>query len=176
MTGRIFGDIAGCSKGSTFKDRRALRIAGVHRPTQAGICGSGEEGAESIVLNGGYEDDEDGGDVIIYTGQGGIDGKTGEQVADQELTRGNLALTRNKQSGEPVHVIRGPRTPARMVRKTGSNTTDCTRLRTTGAQRGRQGISSGALSWLSGSGHPTNFLVGCASVRRAKWSSRSARA
>ena len=111
MTRLLFGEIAGYPEGSTFKDRWALHIAGVHRPTQAGICGSGKEGAESIVLNGGYEDDEDGGDVIIYTGQGGIDRNTGEPIADQELTRGNLALTRNKKGGKPVRVIRGAKNP-----------------------------------------------------------------
>jgi len=32
--------------------------AGVHRPHVAGIHGREEEGAYSIVLSGGYEDDE----------------------------------------------------------------------------------------------------------------------
>lgn len=40
---------------------------------QAGISGSGEEGADSVVVSGGYEDDEDYGDVIVYTGHGGND-------------------------------------------------------------------------------------------------------
>ena len=33
-----------------------------------GIGGTKAEGADSIVVNGGYEDDEDYGDEIIYTG------------------------------------------------------------------------------------------------------------
>jgi hypothetical protein len=33
-------------------------------------------------------DDEDLGDVIIYTGEGGRDSTTGRQVADQQLTLG----------------------------------------------------------------------------------------
>ena len=73
MTRRIFGEIAGYPEGRKFDDRWALHIAGVHRPPQAGICGSGKDGAESIVLNGGYEDDRDDGDVIVYTGHGGND-------------------------------------------------------------------------------------------------------
>jgi len=44
------------------------------------------------VLNEGYEDDEDHGDWMVYTGQGGRDPNTGRQIADQQLTRGNLVL------------------------------------------------------------------------------------
>lgn len=82
---------------------------GVHTPRMAGIAGSSSEGAESIVLSGGYEDDEDHGDVIIYTGQGGNDLATTKQVRDQELTRGNLALVRSCLDGKLVRVIRGAR-------------------------------------------------------------------
>jgi putative restriction endonuclease len=73
MANGNFGDIPGLSSGDVFPDRAALHAAGVHRPTQAGIAGRGAEGAESIVLNEGYEDDEDLGDEIIYTGEGGRD-------------------------------------------------------------------------------------------------------
>jgi putative restriction endonuclease len=34
------------------------------------------------VLSGGYVDDNDEGDVIIYTGQGGRDPATGRQIKD----------------------------------------------------------------------------------------------
>ena len=61
------------------------------RPASLGLQKIG--GAESIALSGGYEDDADLGDVIIYTGQGGQE--NGRQVADQELKLGNLALCRN---------------------------------------------------------------------------------
>jgi putative restriction endonuclease len=104
---RRFGEIPGVPVGTTFPDRKSLSEAGVHRPTQAGISGSGSEGADSIVLSGGYEDDEDYGDVIIYTGHGGKDQATGRQVADQELTRGNLALAVSCRDGLPVRVTRG---------------------------------------------------------------------
>jgi len=49
----------------------------------------------SIVLSGGYVDDEDMGDVIIYTGEGGRDSNTGRQIADQQLALGNRALAEN---------------------------------------------------------------------------------
>jgi putative restriction endonuclease len=88
----MVGAIQGVAVGATFADREALRAAGVHRQNQAGIAGTGEIGAESIVLNEGYEDDEDHGDWMVYTGQGGRDPNTGRQIADQQLTRGNLVL------------------------------------------------------------------------------------
>jgi SAD/SRA domain len=62
MAERQFGEIAGIRFGTIFEDRQALSVALVHRPTQAGISGSGAEGADSIVVSGGYEDDVDAGD------------------------------------------------------------------------------------------------------------------
>lgn len=49
-----------------------------------GIWGAGDVGAQSIVVSGGYEDDEDLGNLIIYTGQGGRDPASGRQVADRD--------------------------------------------------------------------------------------------
>lgn len=102
-----FGHLEGHPVGSHFADRQELSKAGVHRPTQAGIAGSKYVGADSIVLSGGYEDDRDFGDEILYTGQGGRDPSTGAQVHDQELNRGNLALAKSAMKGLPVRVIRG---------------------------------------------------------------------
>jgi putative restriction endonuclease len=79
-----------------FKSRAELSQAGVHTPRRAGISGNTREGAESIVLSGGYEGDVDEGDVIIYTGQGDRDEKTGEHVSRQALVRQNLALVTNR--------------------------------------------------------------------------------
>jgi putative restriction endonuclease len=104
---RVFGAIPKIPVGSLFRKRRDLAEAGVHRPLQAGISGAGKEGAESVVLSGGYEDDQDYGDVVIYTGHGGKDPHTRQQIADQELTRGNLALAPNQAEGVEVRLIRG---------------------------------------------------------------------
>lgn len=104
---RIFGHIPGYPPGSHFESRAHLSEASVHRPTQAGISGSEMEGADSIVLSGGYEDDEDFGSEIVYTGHGGRDLNTGQQIAHQALSRGNLALAKSKVHGLPVRVIRG---------------------------------------------------------------------
>jgi putative restriction endonuclease len=106
-TERVFGDIPGVPIGTVFDGRAELAQAGVHRPTMAGISGSGSEGADSIVLSGGYEDDEDYGDEIVYTGHGGNDPDTKRQVADQDLTRGNLSLAVSCREGLPVRVVRG---------------------------------------------------------------------
>ncbi|WP_083753685.1 YDG/SRA domain-containing protein [Actinosynnema sp. ALI-1.44] len=103
---RLFGEIPGYPEGSLFTDRAALQRSGVHRPGQAGISG-GQDGADSIVVSGGYVDDEDRGNEIIYTGQGGRDSGTSRQIADQELTRGNLGLVRSEEAGHPVRVVRG---------------------------------------------------------------------
>jgi putative restriction endonuclease len=92
MSERIFGHAPGYPEGSLFENRAELNASRVHIPTQAGISGSQTEGAESIVLSGGYEDDADYGDVTIYTGHGGRDTSTGQQTHDQPFTRGNRAL------------------------------------------------------------------------------------
>jgi len=107
MRAPIYGDVPGYPVGSTFESRTELSQSRVHPPPQSGIAGPSKEGATSIVLSGGYEDDLDLGDVIIYTGQGGRDPVTQRQVRDQLLTLGNLALVTSKTKGLPVRVIRG---------------------------------------------------------------------
>ena len=106
-TERIFGHIPGIWVGTEFPDRRSVSTAGVHRPTQAGISGSSTDGADSIVVSGGYVDDSDSGDQIIYTGHGGNDPITKRQVADQQLARGNMALVVSCERRLPVRVVRG---------------------------------------------------------------------
>lgn len=59
-----------------------LSRSGVHKPPMAGIWGSHSLGAYSIVLSGGYEDDIDNLDYILYTGQGGQDVQGGKQIKD----------------------------------------------------------------------------------------------
>ncbi|PTA66890.1 YDG/SRA domain-containing protein [Deinococcus arcticus] len=100
------GEVPGIAPGTSFEGRRALSEAGVHRPLQAGIAGTALGGAVSVVLSGGYEDDQDSGEQILYTGEGGRDPRTGAQTAHQLLTRGNLALARSHLLGQPVRVVR----------------------------------------------------------------------
>ena len=106
-----FGEIVGISVGQVFKDRDALSKARVHGPTMSGIWGRESEGACSIVLSGGYEDDIDDLNYILYTGQGGQDKPGGKQVANQEFVRGNKGLVLSNKYNLPVRVIRGHQIP-----------------------------------------------------------------
>lgn len=107
MSKRIFGHIAGYPEGSGFDTRAELSEVGLHKPRMAGVSGSIHEGVDSIILSGGYEDDEDYGATIIYTGAGGRDRQTGRQIANQTLTKYNLAFVYTKLHGLPVRLIRG---------------------------------------------------------------------
>ncbi|KAL2508745.1 Histone-lysine N-methyltransferase family member SUVH9 [Forsythia ovata] len=110
---RIVGAIPGVSIGDVFFFRMELCVVGLHGQAQAGIdyvpasqSSNGEPIATSIIVSGGYEDDEDAGDVIIYTGHGGQD-KHSRQVVHQKLECGNLALERSMHYGIEVRVVRG---------------------------------------------------------------------
>ena len=66
-----FGPIPGIDSGMHWEYRMQCAEAGVHRPPVSGIAGSEKiGGCTSIVLSGGYEDDEDNGDHFSYTGSG----------------------------------------------------------------------------------------------------------
>ncbi|KAJ8561216.1 hypothetical protein K7X08_027406 [Anisodus acutangulus] len=110
---RTVGAIPGIIVGDLFLYRMELCVVGLHGTPQAGIdylpanqSSNGEPIATSVIASGGYEDDEDAGDVIIYTGQGGQD-KNSRQVVHQKLEGGNLALERSMHYGIEVRVIRG---------------------------------------------------------------------
>ena len=116
---RVFGHVSFYRPGDTFKTRIELAQSGVHKALRAGISGSVNEGADSIILSGGYEDDEDFGEVILYTGYGGRDLRSGKQVTDQQMGGYNLALARNAATGLPVRVIRGANGNAQYAPPTG---------------------------------------------------------
>ncbi|RUS78042.1 hypothetical protein EGW08_014217 [Elysia chlorotica] len=120
-----YGPIPGVEVGTLWKFRVQVSEAGVHRPHVAGIHGREDDGAYSIVLSGGYEDDNDDGEEFFYTGSGGRDlsgnKRTAEQSCDQTLTRMNKALAKNCNApldkvkgavakdwkgGKPVRVVR----------------------------------------------------------------------
>lgn len=120
-----FGALPNVPVGSLWKFRLQVSESGCHRPPVAGIHGRESDGAYSIVLSGGYEDDQDDGEQFLYTGSGGRDlsgnKRTAEQSCDQKLTRMNMSLARNCaapinakdgaeakdwQEGKPVRVIR----------------------------------------------------------------------
>ncbi|KAI3430100.1 uncharacterized protein J3R85_008241 [Psidium guajava] len=112
---RIVGPLPGVEIGDVFFYRMELCVVGLHGQPQAGIdyltasqSSNGEPIATSVIVSGGYEDDEDAGDVIIYTGHGGQD-KLNRQRNHQKLEGGNLAMERSMHYGIEVRVVRGIR-------------------------------------------------------------------
>ncbi|KAG6936507.1 ubiquitin like with PHD and ring finger domains 2 [Chelydra serpentina] len=120
-----YGPIPGVPVGTTWKFRVQVSEAGVHRPHVGGIHGRSNDGAYSLVLAGGFEDEVDRGDEFTYTGSGGRDlsgnKRIGEHSFDQTLTHMNRALalncdaplddkngaeSKNWRAGKPVRVVR----------------------------------------------------------------------
>ncbi|MCO5584775.1 hypothetical protein L7F22_038707 [Adiantum nelumboides] len=112
---KIVGEVPGVEVGDQFSFRMEMLIIGLHRQVQAGIDyipgtkrSNGSPLATSIVSSGGYEDDKDDGNTLIYSGQGGNSIKGNKkQESNQELVRGNLALSNSMKEKTPVRVIRG---------------------------------------------------------------------
>ena len=107
---QIIGPVPGVEVGDEFQYRVELGIIGLHRPIQGGIDyvkHGGKILATSIVASGGYADDLDNSDVLIYSGQGGNLLGGDKQPEDQKLERGNLALKNSIDAKNPVRVIRG---------------------------------------------------------------------
>lgn len=111
----VFGEIAGHPIGSTYVNRPAVAAAGVHQLQMQGIAGNRREGCVSIVLNGGYDTDEDHGETVIYTGSGGQDPKRrGAHIADQDWSASdNAALLRSQETGRPIRIVRGAKAKSR---------------------------------------------------------------
>jgi putative restriction endonuclease len=140
-TRRHFGEIAGVAEGTAFTSRREAAEARVHRALQAGIVGTAQDGAESVVVSGGYEDDEDLGTEIIYTGHGGR-GPSGAQVADQTFDApGNAALVTSQWTGQPVRVLRGPHKGSPHAPQGGYRYDGLFRVEDSWTSRGRSGFA-----------------------------------
>ncbi|VFQ91098.1 unnamed protein product [Cuscuta campestris] len=112
VTKRI-GNVPGVEIGDIFFFRMELCLVGVHAQSMGGIdymsvkLSQYEEPlALSIVSAGGYDDEGDDADVLIYTGQGGVQ-RRDKQMFDQKLEKGNLALEKSLHRGNEVRVIRG---------------------------------------------------------------------
>ncbi|XP_042504814.1 histone-lysine N-methyltransferase, H3 lysine-9 specific SUVH6-like [Macadamia integrifolia] len=111
-TEKFIGPVPGVEVGDEFHYRVELAIVGIHGPFQNGIESMEKDGkvlAISVVASGGYADDMDYSDVLIYSGQGGrpMSGKKQKQAEDQKLQRGNLALKNSMDTGNVVRVTRG---------------------------------------------------------------------
>ena len=113
-----FGEIEGFTEGYHFLDRKSMMEKAFHRKWGAGIDGNSKEGTAAIVLSGGYEDDEDSGNIIVYTGAGG--NRDGKQIEDQSWDNlGNAGLKLSMNNGLPVRVIRGHNHKSEFSPKTG---------------------------------------------------------
>ena len=64
-----FGPIPGVDVGMSWEYRMQCSEVGVHGPHMAGIAAQAKIGCQSLVLAGGYEDDEDFGNEFTYTGE-----------------------------------------------------------------------------------------------------------
>ncbi|GLC36686.1 hypothetical protein PLESTM_000489500 [Pleodorina starrii] len=110
----VFGHVPGVAPGAKYKDRGQLYVVGLHATLMKGIHAPPAKhpdfarGAYSVVMSGGYVDDEDMGELFWYTGEGGIDSSSKRQIKDQSMERGaNAALRNNCDSRTPVRVFRG---------------------------------------------------------------------
>ncbi|XP_047309453.1 histone-lysine N-methyltransferase family member SUVH9-like [Impatiens glandulifera] len=104
---RVVGSIPGIEIGDVFLSRIELQVLGLHGQIQAGIdfvpanqSTDGEPVATSIVVNEGFKDDQDLGKEIIYCGQG-------NQISNQRMEGGNLALQTSYDREVEIRVIRG---------------------------------------------------------------------
>ncbi|KAF8119508.1 PUA-like domain-containing protein [Boletus edulis] len=116
FSSKTFGNIPNVPIFTQWDYRLGCSDSAVHRAVMAGICGNRRDGAYSIVLSSLY-DNEDKGDVIIYTGAGGRKRWTdtyppkrlrvGPQIFDQSWDAPpNRALIVSSLTTNPVRVIR----------------------------------------------------------------------
>lgn len=102
------GEYPGEPVGSLYESRAEAMQRHVHTQSGRGIDARKDGlGAGAICPSGGYVDDHDNGDWILYTGQGGQD-STRKQVDDQSVdAKDNAALIRSFEQELPVRVLRG---------------------------------------------------------------------
>ncbi|CAJ1978237.1 unnamed protein product [Sphenostylis stenocarpa] len=97
--------------GESWRDRLECRQWGAHFVPVGGIAGQSDRGAQSVVLSGGYVDDEDHGEWFLYTGSGGKDLSGNKRTNkshsfDQKFEKYNRALQVSCLQGYPVRVVR----------------------------------------------------------------------
>ncbi|KAI7743427.1 hypothetical protein M8C21_011278, partial [Ambrosia artemisiifolia] len=105
---KTYGPVPGVEVGDEFQYRVELALVGIHRIFQGGIdfVKKGKEFfAVSVVASGGYRNEVDKPDCLIYSGAGGV--AKDKSYENQKLERGNLALNNNVHLRYPVRVVRG---------------------------------------------------------------------
>ena len=84
-----------------------IKNAGLHKYHISGISRVLDIGCDSIVLNGGYVDDRDYGDEILYTGEGGRpEGSQGRHLISH-LQKEILIFQRIRILNYQLGIIRG---------------------------------------------------------------------
>lgn len=80
--GGFVGEPSGVALGHVFETRQELFDSGVHRHIMRGIAWSPGGPAESVLLNGGYEDDiDEGGPLSTRDKAGGIETESRSQIS-----------------------------------------------------------------------------------------------
>ncbi|XP_066356108.1 histone-lysine N-methyltransferase, H3 lysine-9 specific SUVH3-like isoform X2 [Miscanthus floridulus] len=113
---KIIGPVPGVEIGDIFFFRIEMCIVGLHAPAMAGIdyisakhAGKDEILAVSIISSGGYENDDNDMNILVYTGQGG--NSRHKDKHDQKLERGNLALMNSMKKKNLIRVVRSAQDP-----------------------------------------------------------------
>ncbi|CAM0883148.1 unnamed protein product [Alopecurus aequalis] len=122
--GKRIGVVPGIEIGDIFYFRMELCVIGLHAPSMAGIdymtVKFADEDDDSlaicIVAAGVYENDDDATDTLVYSGSGG-NNKNNEEMHDQKLERGNLALERSLSRKNVIRVVRGYKDPGCLAGK-----------------------------------------------------------
>ncbi|KAG6501770.1 hypothetical protein ZIOFF_041654 [Zingiber officinale] len=108
LGGPIIGSVPGVDVGDEFGYRVELTIVDLHRPFQGGVDAikkAGISGATSIVAPGGYNNDMDSTNVLIYSGSGGNPAGPDKPREDQRLERRNLALKNSIDTMTPAQLF-----------------------------------------------------------------------
>ncbi|KAJ6797495.1 histone-lysine N-methyltransferase, H3 lysine-9 specific SUVH1-like [Iris pallida] len=124
-TAKSVGAVPGVEVGDMFYFRFEMLLVGLHSQVMAGIdrmtarFGNEEDTvAIGIVSAGGYENEEEDVDALIYSGQGGSSGRNDKKIFDdQKLERGNLALERSLHWANGIRVIRSAKDPSSLTNK-----------------------------------------------------------
>lgn len=91
--------------GDWFAGHLPALFRGAHGTSMAGIAGSRETGAYSIVVSGLYDDlDQDHGNILFYSGSGSHNNT--DPHAPAKSTSGTLALHKSLETQKPVRVLR----------------------------------------------------------------------
>uniref|UniRef100_J3NB31 YDG domain-containing protein n=1 Tax=Oryza brachyantha TaxID=4533 RepID=J3NB31_ORYBR len=111
---KMIGHVPGVEVGDVFFFRIEMCIVGLHAPAMGGIDyisskHKDETLAVCIISSGGYENDDDDTDILVYTGQGG--NSRHKEKHDQKLERGNLALMNSKNKKNQIRVVRSAQDP-----------------------------------------------------------------